>query len=136
MLTSQLFGLGEPTTAEADQIAALLATGNPSSETVRDFLLMLPASRWTDATTALMLKGVSPLVVATGLRLARETGRPPWKLITSALTLASASLSAYHGVRRNQSISWGVWWFVMGALFPVITPTIALAQGFGRVQEK
>lgn len=136
MLTAHLFGLGDPTPAEADQIAALLATGSPTAEVVRDFLLLLPSKQWSDTTAALMLKGVSPLVVSEGLRLAREQGRPPWKLITSILTLASASVSAYHGTRRNRSVGWGIWWFVMGATFPLITPTIALAQGFGRSKEK
>lgn len=136
MLTARLFGLGDPTPVEADQIAALLATGSPTPEVIRDFLLMLPTKQWTDTATVLMLKGVSPLVVSEGLRLARAQGRPSWKMIAPILTLASASVSAYHGVRRNKSVGWGIWWFVMGATFPLITPTIALAQGFGRSKEK
>lgn len=45
---------------------------------------------------------------------------------------ASMATSAFHGYRRNGSVGWSIWWGLMGALFPVITPTIALAQGFGR----
>jgi len=48
-----------------------------------------------------------------------------------ALSTASLGLSAYHGYKRNDSVGWGLWWGLMGGLFPVITPAIALAQGFG-----
>ena len=40
--------------------------------------------------------------------------------------------SAYHGVKRNNSVAYGIWWGLMGAMFPVITPTIALAQGYAK----
>lgn len=47
-------------------------------------------------------------------------------------SLASAAVSAYHGTRRNGgSIFWGTVWFSLGALFPVITPVVAVAQGLG-----
>ena len=62
--------------------------------------------------------------------------RIPWSAITGTLTVASAALSAYHGGKRNQSIGWGVWWFMMGLLFPIVTPVIGIAQGFGRPKEK
>lgn len=48
-----------------------------------------------------------------------------------ALSVASSAASAYHGYKRNDSIGWAAWWGLMGGLFPVITPAIALAQGFG-----
>ena len=131
-----LFGLGAPTAAEAAQIAALLAAGTPTVEAVRDFLLVLPAKLRQDAATALLLQGVAPAIVAEGLRQAQAAPRLPWKAITGTLTLASAAVSAYHGAKRNQSIGWGLWWFVMGAVFPVVTPTIALAQGLGHPKEK
>lgn len=48
------------------------------------------------------------------------------------ITLTSAVLSGYHGAKRNGgSIFWGVVWFALGAIFPVITPVIGAAQGFG-----
>ena len=44
----------------------------------------------------------------------------------------SAGLSAYHGYKRNyDSLGWGVAWALLGGTFPIITPAIALAQGFG-----
>jgi len=45
---------------------------------------------------------------------------------------AATAVSAYHGYRRNRSIGWALVWGAMGFLFPVMTPTIALAQGFGQ----
>jgi hypothetical protein len=48
------------------------------------------------------------------------------------LSTLSCAASVFHGYRRNDSVGWGIWWGFMGALFPVITPTIAVAQGFGK----
>jgi hypothetical protein len=48
------------------------------------------------------------------------------------LAAVSSALSAYHGYKRNLSVPWAVGWGLAGALFPVITPAVALAQGFGR----
>lgn len=50
----------------------------------------------------------------------------------AALSLASAGASAYHGFKRNDSVGWAVAWGLLGGMFPVITPAIALAQGFGK----
>jgi hypothetical protein len=49
-----------------------------------------------------------------------------------AIEAASVGASAFHGYRRNNSVGWAIWWGFMGALFPIITPAIALAQGFGK----
>ena len=48
------------------------------------------------------------------------------------LSTASMAASAYHGYKRNESIGWAVGWGLLGGLFPVIVPTIAVAQGFGK----
>ena len=57
-----------------------------------------------------------------------EDGMTIW----GVLSVASAGASAYHGYKRNESVGWALWWGACGALFPVITPAIALAQGFGK----
>lgn len=44
---------------------------------------------------------------------------------------ASMAASAYHGYKRNDSIGWALVWGVAGSVFPIITPVIAVAQGFG-----
>jgi ABC-type multidrug transport system permease subunit len=53
----------------------------------------------------------------------------PW---LAYLATASAAVSGFHGYRRNKSIGWGILWFILGGLFPVIVPTIALAEGYGK----
>ena len=56
-----------------------------------------------------------------------------WKVTYPLLVTASGAASLYHGYKRNNgSLGWGLGWFVLGSLFPVITPTIAVAQGFGK----
>lgn len=54
----------------------------------------------------------------------------------TVLSMASAGASAFHGYRRNQSVGWAVAWGAAGAVFPVITPAIAVAQGFGERAKK
>lgn len=53
-------------------------------------------------------------------------------LFLSLLTAASAGVSAYHGYKRNNSVGWAIAWGVLGSIFPVITPAVALAEGFGK----
>jgi len=65
------------------------------------------------------------------------TVEPFWKrrdvrIAWAVLSTASMAASAFHGYRRNQTVGWALWWGLMGGMFPVITPTIALAQGFGK----
>lgn len=51
----------------------------------------------------------------------------------SALALAASGFCAYHGAKRhNGSWGWGFGWGVGGAMFPVITPVIAVAQGYAK----
>jgi hypothetical protein len=57
--------------------------------------------------------------------------------IWGLLALASAGASGYHGIKRNHgSIGWGVWWFLMGGLFPVFTPIVAIARKPGFAKPK
>lgn len=46
-------------------------------------------------------------------------------------SIASTGLSAYHGYKRNDSVGWAIVWGLLGGIFPIITPAIAFAQGFG-----
>lgn len=55
------------------------------------------------------------------------------------LSLVSAGLSAYHGYKRHQRYDGGdralgsaIVWGFLGGLFPIITPAVAVAQGFGQ----
>lgn len=59
-------------------------------------------------------------------------GEPAWWWYLSA---ASSAASAYHGYRRHAGshpIAWAGLWGLLGAALPVITPAVAVAQGFGR----
>lgn len=57
-------------------------------------------------------------------------------LVYKALCTVSAAASGYHGYKRNQSVGWAISWFLLGGIFPVITPVIAIAQGFGKEKDK
>jgi hypothetical protein len=48
--------------------------------------------------------------------------------VWGVLGTVSMVAGIYHGYARNQSIGWGLWWGLMGVMFPIATPTIALAQ--------
>lgn len=55
--------------------------------------------------------------------------RPIW----TALALLSGGASAYHGYKRSRgSVGAAVGWGLLGGVFPVIVPAVALAQGFGK----
>lgn len=52
------------------------------------------------------------------------------------ISVLSAAVSGYHGYKRNQSVGWGVGWFVLGGLFPILVPVIAVAQGYAKPAKK
>jgi len=62
-----------------------------------------------------------------------QEGPSLWPLaIPGIIVAASAGVSAYHGYKRNNSTGWAVWWGFMGLMFPVLTPVVAIAQGYGK----
>jgi hypothetical protein len=60
---------------------------------------------------------------------------PVWQ-VYAGLSLLSAGASAYHGYKRNDSVGWALWWGFWGGVFPIVTPAIALAQGFGEPEHR
>lgn len=57
------------------------------------------------------------------------------------LGTVSMVASAYHGYKRNDvpggsPIGWAIGWGALGSLFPVITPVVALAQGYAEPAKK
>lgn len=49
------------------------------------------------------------------------------------LSLAGAGTGAYHGYKRNKgSVGWAIGWGVLGAIFPIITIPVSLAQGYAK----
>ena len=54
-------------------------------------------------------------------------------LVWGSLVVISSGASAYHGYKRNRgSVGAAVGWGLLGGIFPIITPAVALAQGFGK----
>ena len=54
------------------------------------------------------------------------------RILWGVASTASFAASVYHDYKRNDSVGWAIWWGLMGTLFPIITPTIAVAQGFAK----
>lgn len=84
------------------------------------------ASPYTPPTNAL----APPAGTAQQQQLQRWSTRA----MTIGLTLGavSAAASAYHGYKRNNSLGWALVWATAGGFFPLITPAIGLAQGWGK----
>lgn len=62
-----------------------------------------------------------------------EEVSPTMRGLVLTLSALSAGASAFHGYRRNRgSLGWAIGWGLLGGMFPVITPAVALAQGFGK----
>ncbi len=53
-------------------------------------------------------------------------------IAAASLSLVSAVVAGYHGYRRDRSAMAGLGWGFMGAIFPVVTPVVAFAQGYAR----
>lgn len=121
-------GTGEPIDA------FLLANPHPSSSDVASFLKAFGPDDRELMAQRLIGRGVSAATISSALRWLETTGRfkGAWPTISGVLVLASAGASAYHGYKRNDSIPWALWWFLMGSIFPVVTPVIGLAQGYGK----
>ena len=69
------------------------------------------------------------------LRGTSALGNPEGSAMFYFWTLAgilSVGASAYHGYKRNNSVGWAIAWGLLGGLAPVITPAVAVAQGFGK----
>jgi hypothetical protein len=59
-----------------------------------------------------------------------------WWWFVGILSMVSAGMSTYHGYRRHGTVGAAIGWGVLGAIFPVITPAVALAQGFGQPKRR
>jgi len=62
-------------------------------------------------------------------------GNPDMKSVWAAAAAVAMGASAYHGYKRNEAsnpVAWALWWGFWGALLPIITVPIALAQGFAK----
>ena len=53
-------------------------------------------------------------------------------LFLKIASIAAVSASVYHGYKRNQRVGSAIWWGLGGAIAPVITIPVAIAQGYGQ----
>jgi hypothetical protein len=51
---------------------------------------------------------------------------------SGAFKTVSTVASIYHGYRRNDSVLWALAWGLASRIAPLVTPTVAAAQGYGR----
>lgn len=62
-----------------------------------------------------------------------DLDNPGVRAALTVLAMGSAAASTYHGYKRNRgSVGWAVAWGLLGGIFPIITPAVAVAQGFGK----
>lgn len=131
-----LAGLGAnaPQTAlDAEIDGFLLRSPNPSSSDVADFLKLYVAGEPRNiAAKALIARGVAASNVSAALTFLNASSTWSFKKVGGVLAILSAMVSGFHGYRRNRSVGWGLYWFVAGGIFPVVTPVIAVAQGFAK----
>lgn len=67
-----------------------------------------------------------------GQAVDQPTGWSNGLKVLAAIELASVAASTYHGYKRTGSVGWALAWGAAGSIAPIITPTIAVAQGFAK----
>lgn len=127
-----LLGLGAASLQQEIDGFLESAGAAPSSGKVAEFLNLYPASQRAEIARALVARGVSLTTINAASDFLDTSGKLKSSSIYGLLTVASSAVSGYHGYRRNDSIPWALWWALMGGLFPIITPVIGYAQGWGQ----
>ena len=58
---------------------------------------------------------------------------PAYQILATVSMLASG----YHGYKRNNdSVGWAIGWGLLGSMFPIITPFVAVVQGYAEPEKK
>jgi hypothetical protein len=137
---SAMFGAFGLTEDETQQLAERVKAAFLSTD-VEAILSAIPTlgERQAVATRALAI-GADPGMINLALQnIASNTPSKiqfnvplPWRIFWGVASTVSTGLGAYHGYKRNSSIGWAIWWGLMGGIFPIVTPAIAFAQGFGK----
>lgn len=145
-----LAGLGDATAEETPSAAATRILGLAAEEQHAAIDAWLNAARRTGAEVGSFSRALQtgsadladyamniyatlvqdPSYGATQSALSQLSPTVRWTLVVIGLT--AGAISAYHGYKRNNSLGWGVWWYLMGTWFPFITLPVAFAQGYGR----
>jgi hypothetical protein len=132
--TPSLLGLGD--LAQEIDGFFLRAGTNPSSTQISEFLKLYDKGEKRDtAARALIAKGASTNAVSSALNFLDTSSGWNTRKLGGILAIVSAAASGFHGYRRNQSIPWALWWFIMGRIFPIVTPVLAISQGFARAKK-
>lgn len=75
----------------------------------------------------------APAQTPTTIQVVQGPSAGPLRILFYVLDMASVGLSAFHGYRRhNGSVGAAIGWGLLGGLFPIVTPAIAMAQGFAK----
>jgi len=78
-------------------------------------------------------QSTTPTQTPATIQVVQGPAAGPLRLLFYVLDIASIGASAFHGYRRhNGSVGAAIGWGLLGGLFPVITPAVAFAQGFGQ----
>ena len=128
-----LQGLGA-SDADLEAMAQQIAAGSASSDDIAELMRVMNKNEKATFSAKLIAAGVDPSTVASATHKVQFdgiVGRPVSKFWAIAGTVSMAA-SAYHGYKRNNSVGWALGWGLLGALFPIITPTIGIAQGFAK----
>jgi hypothetical protein len=118
----------------------LMRKPHPSSTDLVEFLRAYPYPRRIQVMNDLIAAGVSPSVVGAASTFLASASSLNGGMVDGAgskiwgfIALASAAASGYHGVKRHRgSVGWGAAWFMLGGVFPVLTPVVAVAQGYAK----
>ena len=134
-------GLGALSEDDKNKLAEQVKTASDNFGDIRAILATIPdATDRNDVALKAIALGADASRVNTALSSVQSDAAfadafkvsAPVAIFWGIASTVSMAASAYHGYKRNDSIGWALWWGAMGALFPIITPTIALAQGFGK----
>lgn len=123
------FGDSAADSATALTQGLLAKNPDPSTSDLVSFLSLLSTEEREVAERALIAGGAAPTNVLAARAEIGSKARARWK---NYATIAAAGAAGFHGYRRNDSLVWGLSWFVLGTLFPIVTNVVALAQGFGQ----
>ena len=126
------FGMTE---IEQHDVASRLASQTLLSQSeLADALFLLQPNDRAKVVEFMMAAGTDPSKIGRAMEdvMRRERGDSGHSTLMLALLAASSAASLYHGYKRNNSLGWGLAWGALGALFPIITPVVAVAQGYGK----